>query len=537
MICLLALASCTTHPSVPSDYTTTDEKPVIYPDYTDVVVPPNIAPLNFAVRGADEAVARFTVGSTSVTYGEKASILIDEDEWHEMLAEAKGKDVKVEVFACKDGQWKSYQPFNITVAEEDIDRYISYRLIFPSYVAYEMLSITQRDLTSFDESDIYNNMIVSAEDNGQCINCHSYQNYKTSNMQFHMRQGLGGTMIVRDNKAEKINMKNDSTLSAGVYPAWHPTLPIIAYSTNHTGQSFQTRDKSKIEVQDTESDLILYDTDKHEITTISGLPEQLENFPTWAPTGDMLYFGSAYFVYQDTAAHESEMIHRFDDVQYNIYRKTFDKKNYTFGETELVYDAAADSLSATFPRISPDGKYLLVAMAPYGCFHVWHPNADLYMMDLKTKNMRKLENVNSDRAESYHSWSSNSRWIMFISRRDDGNFSRLYFAYIDKNGKAHKAFELPQRDPNFYTYFMRSYNVPEFMVEPVKLKPQDFAAVVKGEAVNTTYRSTGKGMGMQPKLTAPLGSDSAMAKPLEILGHPIANEAEKVQTQKENAVN
>lgn len=507
-VLVFILASCTSHPSVPTSFNQSSQEPEIYPDYKDVTIPPNIAPLNFAVRNADAAVARFTFGSTTLVYGEQTSILIDDDEWKDLLSQAKGKDIKVEVFAQKDGSWTSFKPFSISVAEEEIDQYISYRLIFPSYVAYEMLSISQRDLTSFEEKDIYNNMLVSTEDNGQCINCHSYQNYKTSNMQFHMRQGNGGTMIVRDNRAEKIDMKNDSTISAGVYPAWHPTLPLIAYSTNHTGQSFHTRDKAKIEVQDTESDLIIYDTDKHEIQTISGLADEMESFPTWAPSGDMLYFGSAHFVYKDTVPHETELIHRYREVHYNIYRKPFDQKTRTFGETELVYDAAAENLSATFPRISPDGKYMLVGVGEFGCFHVWHPDADLYLMDMKSKQMRKLENVNSDRAESYHSWSSNSRWIMFISRRDDGNFSRLYFAYIDKNGHAHKAFELPQRDPNFYTYFMRSYNVPEFMTEPVSLSPQQFASTAKAEAVKTTYKPNGKGMGIQPMLTEPVTDEA-----------------------------
>lgn len=515
-VCMLLLvcimASCTSHPSVPQNYTQENGKPEIYPDYTDVVVPPNIAPLNFAMRDIDNIVARFTYGSTSVTYGEGRKVLIDEEEWKELLGEAKGGDIKVEVFAEKDGKWKAYKPFCISVAEEEIDPYISYRLIFPSYVAYEMLNICQRDLTGFEEKDIYTNTLVQTESNGQCINCHSYQNYKTDNIQFHMRQGLGGTMILHDGKLTKINMKNDSVLSAGVYPSWHPELPLIAYSTNHTGQSFHTRDRAKIEVQDTESDLILYDVEKNEVTTISGLPEELECFPWWSPEGDMLYFGSAHFVYQDTVPHATEIIHRFKEVKYNIYRKSFDRRTNTFGETELVYDAAANNMSASFPRISPDGKYLLTAMGEFGCFHVWHPDADLYMMDMKTGKMRKLENVNSNCAESYHSWSSNSRWIMFISRRDDNNFSRLYFAYIDRNGKAHKAFELPQRDPDFYTYFMRSYNVPEFMKEPVKVTPQEFAAAARKDAVDATYRPTGKGMGMQPALTEPVVGDSVEAK-------------------------
>jgi hypothetical protein len=103
--------------------------------------------------------------------------------------------------------------------------------------------------------------------------------------------------------------------------------------------------------------------------------------------------------------------------------------------------------------------------------------------------VRKLENVNSNYAESYHSWSSNGRWIVFISRRDDNNYSRLYFSYFDKQGKAHKAFELPQEDPDFYDFWMRSYNVPEFMKEPVTTSPQEFASVAKTEAQPVNFRS------------------------------------------------
>ena len=71
-------------------------------------------------------------------------------------------------------------------------------------------------------------------------------------------------MLVMNNVPQKSDLKTDSTISAGVYPAWHPTLPLIAYSTNHTGQSFHTRSKAKIEVQDSESDIILYDIEKND---------------------------------------------------------------------------------------------------------------------------------------------------------------------------------------------------------------------------------------------------------------------------------
>jgi len=476
------------------NYETTTSLPDIYPDYVNVTIPPNIAPLNFGIRGnVTDCVARFSCNDYEVTYGTSNKVLIDIDEWHDLLEEARGSSIKVEVFTFNESKnWKAYAPFYIHVANEPIDPYISYRLIFPSYVAYEMLSINQRNLTNFDESDIYNNMIISGEKDGQCINCHSYQNYQTANMQFHMRQGHGGTMLVTNNTPKKIDLKTDSTISAGVYPAWHPNLPLIAYSTNHTGQTFHTRSHAKIEVQDTESDVILYDVKRNEVRYVSAEENELECFPHWSPDGKYLYYCSAHFEYNnDSLAKESEMIERFQEVKYNIYRKAFNATDLSFGEKELIYNAAADSVSATFPRISPDGRYLLTAIGSFGCFHVWHPDADLYLMDLNTRKLRKLENVNSNRAESYHSWSSNGRWMIFISRRDDSNYSRLFMAYFDNEGHAYKAFQLPQRDPDFYTYFMRSYNVPEFMKEPVKVTPQEFASEARKGAQKATYVPTG----------------------------------------------
>ncbi len=151
------------------------------------------------------------------------------------------------------------------------------------------------------------------------------------------------------------------------------------------------------------------------------------------------------------------------------------------------YNAAAINQSDTFPLMSPDGRYILFYQGDHGCFHVWHPDADLYVYDLKLGKAHKLENANSNEAESFHNWSSNGRWMIFISRRDDGNYSRLYMSYFDKNGKDYKAFELPQRDPSFYDFFIRSYNVPEFMVEPVKISPQTFASMARKDAKPATY--------------------------------------------------
>lgn len=491
-VCLLMVVGCTSNPNVPDNYSNVDKKPVIFPEYTDVTVPSNIAPLNFAVREQGEnCVARLTCGSMKQTYGDGMKVIIDDDDWKNFLNAAKGSKIDVEVFVEKNGQWTAYKPFCFYVAEEPIDEYISYRLIKPSYVAYELLTINQRNLTNFEEKDIYNNMMVSKEAKGQCVNCHSYRNYHTKDMQLHLRQGCGGTIIVKDNQISKVDLKTDSTISAGVYPAWHPTEDVIAYSTNSTGQSFHTKDKAKIEVQDTKSDLILYDINKNEVTNISCLENEFEVFPTWDADGKNLYFCSAHFEYLDTIPKETELIQRYKEVHYNLYKKSFDAKTHTFGPTELVYDAASKDKSVTLPRVSPDNRYIIFSEGDFGCFHVWHPDADIHILDLKTGAERKLENANSDCSESYPTWSSNGRWIMMASRRDDGNFTRPYIAYFDKKGKVHKAFELPQQDPNFYTFQGRSYNRPEFMVEPVQVTPHQLAEVGKQDAVKANFKSNG----------------------------------------------
>ena len=483
------IASCN-HPSIPTNAKQESRLPNIYPDYTEVTIPCNICPLNFVVReGATDIVAKLTYPGGEMTYGNEQKVLIDEDEWKDILKASKGESIQVEVFANVNGDWKAFKPFNIYVAEDTIDHYISYRVIQPSYVAYEKLSINQRDLTSFNEREIYNNMSVSTESTGQCINCHSYKNFKTDNMLFHMRQGYGGTMIVSNGELKKIDLKTDETISAGVYPAWHPTHNYIAFSTNKTGQSFHTKHINKIEVQDTESDLILYDVDKNEVSIISELDDELEVFPTWSPDGKKLYFCSAHFEYQnDSIAPETEMIQRYKEVKYDLYSADFDPETKQFSNMEKIFDAA-DSLgqSVTLPRVSPDGRYILFAKAEFGCFHVWHNDADIFLMDLKTKKTEELKAVNSPRSESYPTWSSNGRWIMVDSRRDDGNYTRPVIAYFDKSGKAHKAFAVPQQDPNFYTFFLRSFNRPEFMIEPVTVTPQEFAKKAKEDAVKAKF--------------------------------------------------
>ena len=124
-------------------------------------------------------------------------------------------------------------------------------------------------------------------------------------------------------------------------------------------------------------------------------------------------------------------------------------------------------------------------------FPYLQPDSDLYVMDLATRKLRRLE-INSDQADTWHSWSSNSRWVVFSSKRIDGLLARPYFSYVDQQGEFHKPFVLPQEDPSFYGFCLNTFNVPELMRGPVTVKERDLArAVIQPRKVLTPLGPAG----------------------------------------------
>jgi len=469
MAILCLSCGCSSEVRIPDTYTQVKEKASLYPDYTDITIPVNIAPLNFRVQ--DKTATNFILrlqgepGFLKASADANGTIEIDSIVWRRLLQQNAGKTLQASLYALRPSGWIKYQDYTLKVAAEPIDAYLSYRLIEPGYELYRQLGLYQRNLTNFNVTTLYENNRVYDSDNNHCVNCHNYQHYDANRMLFHIRGNHGGTLIARDGKIEKIQIKHDSILTAGVYPSWHPHLPLVAFSTNKTGQAFHMKHPEKIEVLDEASDLLLYDTEQRTVQTILRGNDALETFPCWSPTGDMLYYCSAFPPTMHSIPDSMRtryLLENYTQLKYNIMRLSFDTKSRSFGKPETVINSAAEGQSASVPRISPDGRWLLFTQGDYGQFHIWHKSADLWVKDLQTDQPPyPLTAVNSADADSYHTWSSNGRWIVFASRRDDGNYTRIYLAYFDTKGQGHKAFLLPQADPEQNTVLLKSYNVPE----------------------------------------------------------------------------
>ncbi len=459
-----------------------DESPAIFPDYKDVTIPSNIAPLNFEVMEEGEwALIMESSGNKDVLKADYGLFSFGKRFWKSLLKENRGQTMTFTLCHKVDGKWLACPPFVINVAEEEIDPYLVYRLIPPLYSMWKEMGIYQRNLENFDETCIYNNM----QGQGNCVNCHSFRAGDPDDMLLHMRVDLAGTYLFKDGKQEKLNTKTDSTISALVYPYWHPSGKYAAFSVNTTNEVFHTKNPNVVEVFDEASDVVVYDVDGHEViaSDVLGRADSFETFPVFSPDGRSLYFCSAKAV--------NPMPERFREVKYSLCRIDFNPDECSFGaKVDTLYSAITGGRSVSFPRVSPDGRYLAYVLSDFGNFSLWHKESDLYCVDLQDGTTSKMDALNSDDAESYHSWGSNSRWLTFSSRRDDGLYTKPYFSYIDKDGKAHKPFLLPQKNPKeFYDMRMVAYNIPELVRGKVNLGGRSVAELAHdGKVINVGYK-------------------------------------------------
>ena len=267
-----------------------EKLPAIYPDYTGVTVPQSIAPLNFAIRTDGKACAVFTTeGYTFAVYASGGAFSIPGADWKKLLAAAKGKQVEVSVLTEEKGKWNAFLPFHIRVSEDPVDPYIAYRLIDPGYQLWNEMGIYQRELSSFDQEPILENRLTD----NNCMNCHSFCMQDPDKMLFHIRAKYGCTVLVDGDRVETLDTKTDQTISALVYPSWHPSGKFVAFSVNNTTQD--THPVHRTEVYDKASDVVVYDVEKQEIVTTQTLfsKSRFETFPTFSPDGKELYFCSA----------------------------------------------------------------------------------------------------------------------------------------------------------------------------------------------------------------------------------------------------
>jgi len=300
-----------------------NEEVAITPDYKEVTIPPNIAPLNFqtSLQGATCLLIEDEQGEGFQVHADEGLFSIPMKEWKQLLEANRGKNLTLTVCEEQGGAWKSYNPFKVYITEEEADPYIAYRMLVSCYGQWNRMGIYQRNISTYEQTPIYENNLTDYN----CINCHSFPNQDPTKLFFHMRAKSAGTVLMQDGDVQKLNTATPETMSALVYPYWHPSAKFIAASVNKTFQSFFYHHENTLEVYDTDSDVVIYDLENQEIFSSGVLRADsvFESFPTFSPDGRSLYYLSA---------RAKEMPVSYKDLKYSLCRVDFNPETRTIGQ-------------------------------------------------------------------------------------------------------------------------------------------------------------------------------------------------------------
>jgi hypothetical protein len=386
-------------------------------------------------------------------------VQLDPTRWSALLRANAGNPLCVDIAVQSEQGWTRFPTITNYISAERIDSHLSYRLLKPLYNAYAQVGLYQRDLESFAQTP----MLENDRFEGGCLNCHTPFRQSGDTFAFNIRgtEKEQPMVLVVSNEVSRV----DKTMG---YLSWHPSGKLLAFSGNKLSLFYHTRGETR-DVYDARSNLGIYRVDSNLVVfppPIS-LPGRNETWPAWSADGRHLYFSSAAPL----------PLEKYKHIRYDLMRVAYDLERDQWGEPELVVSAQETGLSVLQPKESPDGKWLLFTMCRHGNFPIYQSSSDLYLMNLASREFHRLE-INSDQADSWHAWSSNSRWVVFSSKRIDGLFARPHFAYLGSDGKFRKAFVLPQEDPIFYESCLNTFNVPELLATPVRLTQRHLAKAI-----------------------------------------------------------
>ena len=313
---LLLFASCTqTHENAEQ----VSNLPNMYPDYADVTIPVNIAPLNFEIRdkhltnietiltieGADANDAANTLTATS----NSQNLKFDMKDWKAFLQKAVNKNIKVQIYSKSDeGDWTAFKPFTWQVVSDSIDSYLTYRLIEPDYEVWNKIQIKQRCIENWEEKILADHNLQE----NRCMNCHAFGNQNPNLSMLYVRGEGGGAILNRNGKLRKLNLKNDNLISSSVYYGFCPSGKYVTFSTNIIIPAFHANADKRLEVYDSKSD----------------------TYHSWSHTGRWFVFaskrddglyGKPYFCYVDRQckAHKPFVLPQKEPTFYDDCLKSF----------------------------------------------------------------------------------------------------------------------------------------------------------------------------------------------------------------------
>ena len=187
-------------------------------------------------------------------------------------------------------------------------------------------------------------------------------------------------------------------------------------------------------------------------------PNYVQTDGFWSPDGKWLVFAKTKA--REPFPNGVPLAQRANDpnetqIQYDLYRIPFN--NGKGGQAEPIEGASQDGMSNNFPKVSPDGKWIVFVKCKNG--QLMRPDSELYIVPSTGGTARRMR-CNALPMNSWHSFSPNGHWLAFSSKRR-GPFTQMYLTHIDKDGNDSPAILVEGT-----TAANRAVNIPEFVNVP-----------------------------------------------------------------------
>ena len=210
--------------------------------------------------------------------------------------------------------------------------------------------------------------------------------------------------------------------------------------------------------------LVVYDRETGEFKPLPGAddPAYVQSNPTWSPDGQYVVFARTKAYAKASAADPRgvllserdvpEFAERREPFKFNLYRVPFNGGKG--GTAEPIEGASHNGMSNYFAKFSPDGKWIVFCKAKD--FMLLMPDSELFIIPAEGGEARRLR-ANTPLMNSWHSFSSNGRWLVFSSKAYTP-YTQLFLTHIDEQGNSTPPVVLER-----FTAKDRAANIPEFV--------------------------------------------------------------------------
>jgi len=194
-------------------------------------------------------------------------------------------------------------------------------------------------------------------------------------------------------------------------------------------------------------------------------PRYVQCGAVWSPDGKYLVFLRAEA--KDPYPEGVPMAQYANDrnetqIKYDLYRIPFNGGRG--GKARPIAGASRNGMSNSFPKVSPDGRWIVYVQAKNGL--LMRPDGQLYIVPAKGGVPRRMR-CNAPLMNSWHSFSPNGRWMVFSSK-GRSPYTQMYLTHIDEDGNDTPAILIEDA-----TAANRAVNIPEF----VNIPPDGLMAV------------------------------------------------------------